>query len=578
MQSGEPRILSGDGPPEGASLSLREFLTDGSVARMCDELSRLTGVPVWLRNADGQVIVPGEGEARWGVLEAQAGMVRAYGLVGASVPAGVELFVVPLRSSAGDVGSIVLPAGWGDDDPAQRRALERAVTILASTAVEYVEGALTLRQRIDALDALYRLSSLLVKVDDPDRLLQAALDLALDVLGMDAGSISVIEDQVGGATGAGAGELKHRAVRNLSARWLSDDNPLSIDGQLRARALGGEVVSVADVATDARIADKSRAQAEGVGSLLSTGLIFAGRSAGLMRLYGRRAREFTENQRHLLRSIADHAAMALAHSRLRHLRQQDEAMRRQLKLAADVQQRMLPRFLPKFQRFDLAARYVPSFQLGGDFYDLFDCAGKLAVAAGDVVGKGVPAALIMSAVRASLRAYAGLGLPLNEVIRRVNHAAMRDTLESEFITLWSALVCPDTLTLTYTAAGHDPALLFRRAGPEHGGGMAHELLELSTYDMALGLDGEQVYGVGREKLRTDDVLVVYTDGLTDATDFAGQRFTRQRAVELVRDKLRDDPEITAGNLIEHVMWSIRQFAGVRMSTDDITLVVMRVRA
>lgn len=582
MQVGDAK-LPGQHAPRGAGLSLREFLTDGSVARMCDELARMTGVPVWLRNADGQVIVPGEGSARWGVLDAQAGVERAYRLVGKPLQPEAELFIVPLHSSLGDVGSIAMPAQWGADDPARRRALERAVTILASTAVEYVEGALTLRQRIDALDALYRLSSLLVKVDDPERLLQAALDLALDVLAMDAGSISVIEDQVGGATGGPAGpatgELRHRAVRNLSRAWLSDDNPLSSDGQLRAKALAGEVVSVEDVGTDERIADKSRAQSEGVRSLLSTGLIFAGRSAGLIRLYGRTPRAFTENQRHLLRSIADHAAMALAHSRLRYLRQQDEAMRRQLKLAADVQQRMLPRFLPRTERFDLAARYAPSFQLGGDFYDLFDCEGKLAVAAGDVVGKGVPAALIMSAVRASLRAYAGMALPLNEVMGKLNIAAMRDTLESEFITLWSALVCPETLTLTYCSAGHDPALLFRKGDdPAHGPGvMAAQVLELSTYDMALGLEAGQSFGVGREKLRTDDVLVVYTDGLTDASDFAGHRFTRARAVELIADKLRADPQITAANLIEHVMWSIRQFAGVRMSTDDITLVVVRVR-
>lgn len=577
----EPRILTPGGVasgPLGPGLSVRDFLTDGSLARMCDELSRMTGVPVWLRDSDGSAIVTGdgggEGGSRWRSVDDQTGRARAFALVDRDPHAGNSdtLFIAPVRTSIGDVGHIVMPADWQGDDPTARRALERAVTILASTAVEYVEGALLMRQRVDSLDALFRLSSLLVKADDPDKLLQAALDLAMDVLRMDAGTISVLDDPASPTS-----DLKHKATRGLSKEWLSESSPLSIDGQLRQAALRGEVVSVADVLHDERIADPSRAAAEGVVSLVSTGLIFAGRAAGLIRLYAREPRELTDNQANLLRSIADHAAMALAHARLRQLRQQDEKLRRQLQLAADVQRRMLPRTLPKFDRFDVAAKYLPSFDLGGDFYDLFDCSGKLAVVAGDVVGKGVPAALIMSAVRASVRAYFTSGLALNEVIDKVNNAAVRDTLESEFITMWSGLVCPETLTVTYTAAGHDPALLFTRGKGDHADHPAIEVRELTTYDMALGLDPTQQYHVGREKLSPGDVMLVYTDGLTDATDFHSKRFTRARAIDAAAQFIQARPDATAQELVDHLMWTVRQFAGVRLNTDDITVVALKVR-
>lgn len=580
----EPRILTPGGVttgPLGPGLSVRDFLTDGSLARMCDELSRMTGVPVWLRDSDGSAIVPGdgagEGGSRWRSVDDQTGRARAFALVGRDPHASNShtLFIAPVRTSIGDVGHIVMPADWQGDDPTARRALERAVTILASTAVEYVEGALLMRQRVDSLDALFRLSSLLVKADDPDKLLQAALDLAMDVLRMDAGTISVLDDPASPTS-----DLKHKATRGLSKEWLSESSPLSIDGQLRQAALRGEVVSVADVLHDERIADPSRAASEGIISLVSTGLIFAGRAAGLIRLYAREPRELTDNQAHLLRSIADHAAMALAHARLRQLRQQDEKLRRQLQLAADVQRRMLPRTLPKFDRFDVAAKYLPSFDLGGDFYDLFDCAGKLALVAGDVVGKGVPAALIMSAVRASVRAYCTSGLALNEVIDRVNNAAVRDTLESEFITMWSGMVCPETLTVTYTAAGHDPALLFTRGKgqTEHDPHLAGiEVRELTTYDMALGIDPSQQYHVGREKLSPGDVMLVYTDGLTDATDFHAKRFTRARVIDAAAQFIQARPNATAQELVDHLMWTVRQFAGVRLNTDDITVVALKVR-
>jgi serine phosphatase RsbU (regulator of sigma subunit) len=607
----EPRILAPGSGPIGPGLSVRDFLTDGSLARMCDELTRITGVPIWLRDSagvggEGGAIVPGDGEGmggsdvRWRSVDEATARARAYALVNRAPsvdPQAETLFKVPVRTSIGDVGTIVMPADWQGDDPMMRRSLERALTILAATAVEYIEGAMLMRQRVDSLDALFRLSSLLVKVDEPDKLLQAALDLALDVLRMDAGTISVLDDapttgasvtSVAGSAASGV-QLKHKATRGLSQAWLSESSPLSIDGQLRQAALRGEVVTVGDIPHDPRIADPSRAKAEGIVSLISTGLIFAGRASGLIRLYSREVRELTANERNLLRAIADHAAMALAHARLRQLRQQDERLRRQLKLAADVQQRMLPRKLPAFSRFDVAARYVPSFDLGGDFYDLFDTTGKLALVTGDVVGKGVPAALIMSAVRASVRAFFNSGASLNEVITQVNIAAARDTLESEFITMWSGVVCPETLTVTYTAAGHDPALLIsvreEPADPSHphSSGIATpptrraEIRELTTYDMALGIDPAQQYHVGREKLAPGDVLVVYTDGLTDATDFGGHRFTRARVMDTAARFLQARPDATAQEIVDHLMWTVRQFAGVRLSTDDVTVVVLKVR-
>jgi sigma-B regulation protein RsbU (phosphoserine phosphatase) len=591
----EPRFAMPIQPPAhgslaGLGLSIRDFLTDGSLARMCDEFSRMSGVPVWLRDLEGMVIVPsdytagggsaggGKGQP-WRVVDATTGAVRAFQMVGRPYDPSAQLYIAPIRTSVGDIGSIAMPAAWENDDPLARRALERAVTILASTGVEHVEGMLILRERVEALDALFRLSSLLVKADDPDKLVQAALDLALDVLRMDAGTISVIDDGSGVMGGGGAlgGDaalgLKHKAVRNLSPAWLAENSPLSNDGELRAAALRGEVIAVTDLQHDPRISDPSRPAAEGLVSLLSAGLVFAGRASGLIRLYSRSMREFTQSERNLLRSIADHAAMALAHARLRQLREQDTQMRRQLKLAADVQQRMLPRTLPAFDRFDLAARYVPSYQLGGDFYDVFERNGCLAVAVGDVVGKGVPAALIMSAVRSGFRAFcsAGGGAPLDSVMGQLNRATARDTLESEFVTLWAAMLNPADLSVSFCSAGHDPALVF---STENG---APAVRELATGDMALAIDTAQTYHLGVHTLKPGDVLLTHTDGLSDATDFAGKRFTHQRIREAVSKLLAAEPGATAARIVEHLMWTIRQFAGVRLSTDDITLVVVRVR-
>ena len=159
---------------------------------------------------------------------------------------------------------------------------------------------------------------------------------------------------------------------------------------------------------------------------------------------------------------------------------------------------------------------------------------------------------------------------------QLNGATARDTMESEFVTLWSATLNPQDLSIVYCSAGHDPALVFTRGG-DGAEGSPLEVRELATGDMALGIDTAQTFRTGRQELKPGDVVLAHTDGLTDATDFTGKRFTHQRIRETVLKLLAAEPTASASRIVEHLMWTVRQFAGVRLSTDDITLVVVRVR-
>ncbi len=566
----ETGMLAEGGEGHGAAvLSLTSFITDGSIARLCDELARLAGVPIWLRDGDGQVIIPadpeGPGGRSWRCVDGRAGATRAFQLVGRGFDDRADLFVAPLRLKSAEIGAIVMTADWGVDNPMGRRALERAVTLLASTAVESCEEQLSLRQQATDLQALFKLSSLLVRAGDPEKVLSTALDLAVEALRCDAGSIAVLDDD---------DVLLPRVARGLSAKWLAQTAPLS-DGSLRARALQGEVVCIADLHRDERIADVERPKGEGLISLMTTGLMFQGRAGGIIRLYTRTPREFTAQEQGLMRSIADHAAMALAHARLRQLREEDQHIKRQVRVAADVQRRMLPQTIPAVPPFDLAARYAPSYQLGGDFYDLFVRRSQLALAVCDVVGKGVPAALLMSAVRASLRAHTLDIEQLDEVMSRVNRALVRDTLESEFATLWLGMADPATLRLTYCGAGHDPPLIFRV--PSHRAPNNADVDELSAGGMVLGIDPSQRYQLGQFDLRPRDILLAYTDGLSEASDFSGRKFGRERIKATVLDLLAREPEANAARVVEYLAAALRNFCGVKAADDDVTLVVMRVR-
>jgi hypothetical protein len=182
-----------------------------------------------------------------------------------------------------------------------------------------------------------------------------------------------------------------------------------------------------DIASDDRINIRARALQEGLRAALHAGRVFGERTLGVIRLYSRKPRVFEEGEKKLLQSLAAQAAAALEQSRLLALEQQEEATQRQLALAADVQRRMLPRTVPNFPRLDLAARYIPSYELGGDFYDFIELNGHMGLVVGDVVGKGIAAALLMASVRASLRAFTQDVYDLDEIVGRVNQSLARDT-------------------------------------------------------------------------------------------------------------------------------------------------------
>ncbi len=578
---------------------MRDFLTDGSVSALCDELGRLMGVPIWLRDQSGkdsqpEAIIPvwsdeGPGSAAgspraeghpWSFVPESIARKRAFEQVGAPDDGSYETVAVPLRISTGLLGAIVMclprAAMTGHGAEAYRlQSIRRSVLLLASSVCDVCEAQVALKKRVRELDALYRLSALLTAAGTPDQLLDAALDLAIEVLRVDAGSIAVFED--GGGTGGAGGKDRIpvvRSARGLSHEWITDQRPLSGGGVLRQRALAGEIVFVEDLAGDVNIVDHARVEAEGLKSMLSTGLIERDTPVGVIRLFTRTPRIFTEQEGELLRAIGEHLASGITTARLRAMRAQDEQIQRQVRLAADVQRRMLPRSLPQVAPFDVAAHYAPSFELGGDFYDFMILGGHLGILIGDVVGKGVAAALLMSSVRAGIRAHAQDLYHIDEVLSRVNKALCADTLDNEFATVWLGVADPTTLRLTYCGAGHDWPLLVRvpRDRPVED----KDVQRLTADGMALGIDPHQKYPKGMFQLERGDVLVTFTDGLHDALNFEGKRFGGTRLRRAIVELLAAEPQASAARIVEHVIASVRQHTGLNRRVDDITVVVMRV--
>jgi sigma-B regulation protein RsbU (phosphoserine phosphatase) len=329
----------------------------------------------------------------------------------------------------------------------------------------------------------------------------------------------------------------------------------------------GACVYVSDERTDPRVLYKAEARREGIVSALCAPMSYRDRVEGVIRVYTKRPHEFDWFETSLIRGVAAQAASAVVNARLYNEALAAEAIRHQLRLAGEVQRRMIPAESPRVEGLDIAAVYVPCFELGGDFYDFIELPkGNLGLAVADVLGKGVRASLRMASARSALRVYVNQIYELSKVLGALNVHMCRESQEGDFLTLFYGVVDLPKRRLTYCSAGHEPALLIR----------GEEVRQLAAeVGGVVGMDPSMRYEHTVVQLRRGDVLVICTDGLPEAINFRDEAFGRARVREaaLVACRRGDSAE----GIGKHLLWEMRRFAGLQTRRDDLTLVTVKVQ-
>lgn len=553
---------------EGRSWSITDFLTTGSLAALVEEFGRLIGCDIALHAIDGRRIRAVSGDPPWRIDETgDARLAEALDAIPVTERASRQgqRSLVPIRVAGRPAGALIVsfpPA----IDVDRRAEAELVLALVSETAAEFCNENVENRRRTSELALLLRISSLLVSTRDLDHILRVALDAAMQTFGADAGTIHLLAED--------PATLVLKARAGVSDAFAEQFAQLPRDRVIDQKVLDGEVVCVANLAADGTALHLDAIAHEGLTGLISAGLLFRGQTFGIMRLFTRRTLAFAERDRALARAVAEQISGAIAGARLVESERTRREYQRAVALAADIQRRMLPNAPPRPPGIDIGARYVPSLELGGDFYDLIELGENVGVVVGDVVGKGIPAALLMAAVRASLRAHATDVYHLDEVVRRVNQALARDTHPNEFATLFYGVIDPDSLRLTYCNAGHDPPLVFRRTG--EGRAAKVEIVPLRAGGMVVGVDEHALYERAAFQLKPGDLLVAYTDGVTDTMNFQNEKLGAARLKASIADLLATTPDATAEHAVNHLLWEANRFAGLRPKVDDITIVCVRV--
>ena len=441
-------------------------------------------------------------------------------------------------------------------DPNSRAAAVQFVTMIANTVARLCYKEYELRQRINELTTLYDVTMMLSEPRDLQKLLDRTVRAVADVMQCKAASIRLYDPD--------RNELVIRATHNLSQQYLDKGAVWVGKSDLSNMHTGRGYEYVEDVSTDPRAQYPEEAKAEQIVSMLSIGMRYRGRPIGVLRLYTQQKREFEQIEIDTLKAIAAQASAAIENARLAEERHAAEAIERQIKMAAEVQQRMLPRAAPRYAGVDLAFSYVPCFELAGDFFDFIDLPDQnIGLVVGDVSGKGIPASLIMASARAALRAQVDNVYYLYEVIRRLNIMMFRDTKPTEFVTLLYGVFDIRTRRFTYCNAGHPAALLMR----------GNAVTELPSHNMILGIDPDQEYRQEVVDLEPGDTILMYTDGLPDAMDFAMRPYGKERVIRAFESVAG---YTSAQTIADSILWDVRRFVGLNSRSDDLTMIVMKV--
>ena len=351
-------------------------------------------------------------------------------------------------------------------------------------------------------------------------------------------------------------------IRQLAS--LSDDELLQASGDEAVAALLDRVVR-------RQLADRP---------LFATSVVARGRCRGRLYVVGPRSGfNWSDSHRRHVQLVADLTGVAIESEQLLQEARRHERVDRQLSTGAEIQAQLLPDHCPVLEGVELAARCRPAFQVGGDYYDFIPTRpqllgrrreqGRWALVVGDVMGKGVPAGLLMTLLRGMLRAEVLSGLPPDRILHDLNQLAQEDLAQSHrFVTLFYSDYDPRTRLLRYANAAHNPPLIWRR--------LRNAVDRLDAPGLLIGLQPEASYGCEQIVLDPGDVLLCYTDGVTEASGLNGERFDEERLIAALQAACRSG--VGAQGILDQLFARLDRFVGPdRQLDDDASMVVLKVR-
>jgi sigma-B regulation protein RsbU (phosphoserine phosphatase) len=318
-----------------------------------------------------------------------------------------------------------------------------------------------------------------------------------------------------------------------------------------------------DLSKDERFIGIEKESTE-IKSLLAVPLKLKNKMIGVLCLFNKKDNsDFTQDDLRLLSIIGIQSVQTLENARLYEEERKLIALEEDLRTARFIQQSLLPKSNPIIEGIEIFGLSISARQVGGDYYDFIQIDDShLGIAIADVSGKGTPAALLMANLQASLRGQALINRSVKDTVTKTNFMLSKFMDMGKFITLFYGILDLQAKTFTYTNAGHNFPFLLDRVG---------NLKNLEKGGIILGISDNSIYEEDTVQLKPGDLILLYTDGITEATNEKEEMFEEKRLLKL----LKDNQEISAQNLSQKIVDDVLSFQGTQPQGDDITLVLVK---
>jgi sigma-B regulation protein RsbU (phosphoserine phosphatase) len=407
------------------------------------------------------------------------------------------------------------------------------------------------------LVTLYEISQIINSTLDLDEVLDLVMSQVTAVTGAERGFLMLRnnEDE----------QMTFRVARGIDQQDIEDPGFQVSRSVVNRVASTGRPVLTDNAAKDLRFSGMKSIMIKGLRSILCVPLQVKGRTTGLVYVDNRlHAGIFDEKDLDLLVTFANQAAIAIENARLYQVAVEKGRMEQELQMAREIQRSLLPAEPPDLPGYELAADWQAAREVAGDFYDFIELAesDQLGVLIADVSDKGAPAAIFMAVTRSLIRGNAVSASTPLEAMRRANRQIVADSHAGMFVTAFYLLFSPNSGRVRYVNAGHNLPLLRRASG---------EIVELEMGGMALGWFVENPLVERELILEPGDLLLLYTDGVTDACNLAQEEFGLQR----LRNLVATCGELGAQETLDCINGAVSRFVGDAPATDDITMVVIR---
>jgi len=480
---------------------------------------------------------------------------------------------VPIRARDRVIGilNIAGPAvhHFTDEDLQLMTAVGNQIGLAAERALLF---ELTRAQRVNEQAALLKLSNALLSLSDLQAVVDQVVQIVADVLNTDACALVLAELD---------GGVEFRASVGWDLSVFAGGRPqLGTKGPAGMTYYTGQPVRVDDFESDPRFEYADVHKMMGFRSALVVPVSHSGQMIGALIVNSRTPRRFDDDEERLMQLMANQAAIAIEQARLQESALAEQRLRKELELARQIQASFLPRHVPTLPGWEFGAHYASAREVGGDFYDFIalrdpserpagmpgsflEGCNLLGLVIADVSDKGVPAALFMALCRTLVRAVAISGRSPADAMQRVNELILNDSRTDQFITLFYGALNPETATLRFANAGHNPPLLIQ--------GASGAAMTLHAPGVALGILNSIRLTEAEAHFEPGDVFLMYTDGVTDALNDAAEEFGVERLTQVLLENRRRP----AHEVVRAIVDALHDFVGDREAFDDMTMVVMK---